>query len=452
MEDFDFRSQGAKLELVSYNFNGTPRFLRCIFPDARFNDSIFLKGAEFSDCIFEGDCIFAGSHSRGNVGLNFRASKFNRLANFQQMIVDGSLGFERIEASQVFLLDTHSSAPEVIGIHAKFHGGATMRGSFASATFAGASFTQPFECRNASFEGDVDFRGCKFEGGLELDGRIAGTADLSRMHVKGFAWLRGVQFENHVDLKDSVFERHADFDATSNATTIPSLDAEGATFKEICSFNGRTFGGDTSFRATTFEKAPEFHNCELFPATDFTKVKLHDWKSPHAEASYRSLRQACNEIEDHHNEIFFFSQEMRARRAKQGLVLKGLYGLYEALSNYGLSVWLPLRAFMALLLIAFATYGALDLFTDSNRKCIQAPHCSMELQSTKVESIGTFALAQAVPFVPAVKEAAQKPSALWPGHPMLQLVIELVAVLHALVSVVLLFLVVLGLRNQFRLG
>lgn len=320
--------------------------------------------------------------------------------------------------------------------------------------------TLPSSSHPSALEGNVNFRECKFEDDVKMFGIAAtGTMDFTR-----------ATFKKGLDLSAS----------SSPAPQMPQMgefNFERTTFMGKLDLSNRTLTRRTSFLRTrfNFNKPPYFHKTTLFPDTTFAEaefsenlsceVQTADQKmtaedkranAVNAENAYRSLRVACKAIEAHNDEQYFFTLEMRARQAaQQTWYMRGLYGAYGLFSNYGKSIFRPLAYFfvgviISSLILLFINVHPLTVQSNLQKAQAGSQKKSVEIVMEDVtgESI-KFTLANAVPFIPAFKEA----KIFAPDRLTLigNILLYIWIFSNALFSYAMWFLIGLGLRNQFRL-
>ena len=267
---------------------------------------------------------------------------------------------------------------------ATFSGGASfMRATFSGiAFFTGATFSGGADFTSATFSGNASFRWATF----------SGDADFMRATFSGDASFTSATFSGEADFIWPTFSGDASFN--------------GATFSGRASFSEATFSGenaDVSFEAakseraftlqgSTFATVPNFSQMDFNQAPRVDNLRLHPrrlgrlWRFFHGDpqdnrpfgkrlktgtlsvfkgrnraepnnlaARYRALRRLADEGHDHKLEQEFFADELRAHQFHDYWFLHPqLYAIwiYEALSNIGRSLVLPL-AWMALCLFLF---------------------------------------------------------------------------------------------------
>ena len=269
--------------------------------------------------------------------------------------------------------------------------------SFAGRVLIGADF------RNAVFKGRADFRGAVFLGLTHFEGaRFVGQETMqlayhyhdkvsfadsvfcNTVYFKGTEFPRNSRF-NYAEFlsagyfQDAIFGNNSELDVVvfdnvkfgsesnfSNATFFSSVGfdnvefKDGANFKKtkFCSnahFNNSIFNGTTTFREATFRQPPEFFEANVHEDANFNGI---DWQM--AELSYSNpnnkdvtrdeiKKRAENAVlvwerlalimskqEKPWERHQFFRLKMRAKRHAEGMsILSIANGLFDILSDYG---------------------------------------------------------------------------------------------------------------------
>ncbi len=232
-----------------------------------------------------------------------------------------------------------------------------------------------------------------------------------------------------------------------------SFKITGDTIIRGCHFNNKSniefkktyFGGKVNFRNTKFDSslrfdgvtfanyAPDFRGASLHQATEWSGNIL--WPTPTPDNAeqlaycYERLKQEMESLKKHDAEQDFFRKELRAKREllSKTSAKYWLNKCYETFGEYGYGVHTPFAWWVACSSLFFATYSA--------------------ALSGSVQNAFYFSLTNALPLIPMSKLAANTLEATLSHHQWL----ILPAVLQGLFSIILLFLIGLGLRNRFRI-
>jgi hypothetical protein len=215
---------------------------------------------------------------------------------------------------------------------------------------------------------------------------------------------------------------------------------EGFRTAETAEFSNAMFGRRTNFLHAVFERAPSFHGAELHQETQFNPAEQFDRQFPdvstdEAEARYRTLK--FHMIGQHAlaEQLGFGRLELKARARRKGrLWWMSVFGLYEALSDWGLSFVRPVFWLTCALTIEWATLWFLSL--------PQIKWSDPRLVSVAIGNI--------VPYLTSLRLFGPAQMAdIFSAESVLK--VELVSVIFSMFSTVMLFLVALGVRNRLRL-
>ena len=370
--------------------------------------------------------------------MNFSGHRFNRdvdlsgltivRSNFRRAQFLGSLklSHETHIFDQSWFCDT-TYRRDIFCDQARFHAPVSFAGSCFNegATFIGTEFMGGASFANATFQLNAMFNDSKFEERYFSAGiSIPILADFRKAKFPAGASFREVQFGNDENAYSRRLwpERRADF-----------TDAE--------------FGEATTFRGAIFAGAPAFFNTTLHEDTDFGQV---DWRKAetknvsvdYAVRAWERLELMMSKLEKPLDRHRFFRLKMRARRRTDGPLLQALNWLFEITCDYG---WGVGRAFGWWLGHWFVS--ALALFASS----VLATG-NVEWEKLALTALGTsFANAHAFLFL------ATEGGYLAAGRVLLNkrdewgMLVPLGTV-EAVLGPIFLFLLLLTLRNRFRLA
>ena len=358
-----------------------------------FSQLILVHGT-FDDAQFEDDVRFSGE-------TRFYAQSWFRNVRFE---------------STVFFDRTRFDAPACFG-GSRFKGGAT----FIGVNFmGGASFT------NATFESSVMFNDSRFEeryfsGGLT----IQCLADFRSTTFLATASFREVLFGNDASTYSRRLwpERRADF--------------SDAQFKASADFRGAVFGG-----------VPAFFGTRLHEDTDFGRVNWDAAETEHISVDYairawERLELMMSELEKPLDRHRFFRLKMRARRRVDGGFMRVANWFFETSADYG---WGVTRAFFSWLihwtvsgLILFANTSPEDAAIDQWKLCFAA--------------LGTgFSNAHAFLRLTATGGYLEHGRRLLEDNEVSNVLTMIVGTTEAVFGPIFLFLLLLTIRNRFRLA
>jgi hypothetical protein len=159
-----------------------------------------------------------------------------------------------------------------------------------------------------------------------------------------------------------------DFVVTKNVTgekkdgsELGPISFRGSLFRSRAVFVNRRFTGPTDFRDVVFHVAPEFFGADFHQSFDFRSTSFLDRRgndAVDAAAAYRRLRLAMEGLRAREEQAKFYKLEHLTLRntGQMSAGTRFVSWLYEALSDYGLSVGRPINAFLIGTLVFFALY------------------------------------------------------------------------------------------------
>ena len=322
---------------------------------------------------------------------------------------------------------------------------------------------------NTSFLGDVHFSETVCCGPLSFPGA----------RFEGFAVFVSVQFQGGACFTDSLFTRSTRFDDSQfeeryfseGFTVSPLADFRRAVFKSDTSFENVVFGKDreaynlqtwpsrradfsnarfeaqTVFRRSSFAGAPAFFEATLHEDTDFGHVK---WRNPstrdvdvdYAVRAWERLELIMSKLEKPRDRHRFFRLKMDAERRRSGRLMKGLSWLFEKSSDYGWEVKSACKYWA----LHWLTIGVVLAV---NAGCLQEtdPRSETLLAALAV----SFSNAHAFLFLTAEGGYLSACRKLIEANDAWHLV-PLIGTVQAILGPILLFLVLLTIRNRFRLA
>lgn len=324
---------------------------------------------------------------------------------------------------------------------------------FHDVTFKGGVF-----CSEAKFDAPASFSGARFK-------KYAGFIGTEFMGGASFA---NVTFEAQVMFNDSKFEERY----FSGNTIVPHLaDFRNAKFHGRSSFREVLFGNDegtysrrlwperradftdalfattTDFRGAAFGGAPAFFNASLHEDTDFGRI---DWDKAdtdnipvdYAIRAWERLELMMSQLEKPFDRHQFFRLKMRARRRSDPVLLRAVNWLFDKTCDYG---WGVSRAFACW--FGHWAISAVVLFANA----VPAMNCVC-LYKIALASVGvSFANAHAFLFLTGGEGYLEESLRLLIENDEWGLVTG-VGITESILGPILLFLVLLTLRNRFRLA
>jgi hypothetical protein len=212
-------------------------------------------------------------------------------------------------------------------------------------------------------------------------------------------------------------------------------------------FINSKFAAQTLFVGTHFETyVPDFRGATMHEATEWHGAT---WPKPPRDGgtaqsqvyAYERLKQEMERLKKHEDEQRFFRKELRARRNMSrpgsGDWIMNLF--YQASSNYGQSVTLPLLWLLGLFALGGSVFYVMHTTAPT---AIAVNLIAVNLQA--IPHAAALSFANIVPFVPISHEIINAAAVA-----SMSKVEKIVAVAQSLLGTPLLFLLGLALRNRF---
>ncbi|WMW08118.1 pentapeptide repeat-containing protein [Pseudomonas entomophila] len=391
------------------------------FPAERYGHFDHVNIADFSSVDFNGKQWDFGGE------ICFDGFKFGAGADFKNAIFPRHTSFERA----------------VFGESSDFSNAAVD----ARSSFKHAKFSRYTKLVSIQLDDWIDFDYAEFEGNNDFSGSSFG-------HSVRF---NGVKFGSDINFSDCFFADGVCFETIQDPTvdavdwipygstskTFNKISFERSVFKGFVSFKNREFRDTTIFDGVTFNQPPDFFGCALHQDMSFKAVVF-----PPATGkdfyirTYRNLRLSFSQLQAPQEEHMFFQLEMAEIAHGQKGARRCLFYFYEKLSRYGSSLSRPLFAYLASFILFSCIYAVLSWAT----------HCLPTTQRCSFNMAGVeFAVLQAIPLPGLEKMAEPLRLALIASDGFISLAATIVIVLQKSISLLLIFLVGLALRNIFRI-
>lgn len=338
--------------------------------------------------------------------------------------------------------------PSLVLAHAVFPRGISIQGLKVNGTLVArfASFGGQVNAENLQVTGDTYFSGALFSHSAQFY-----CASFGKL-----ADFTGAQFQSHVNFMQAKFGGPAlfasrllwDLPGVTRTNDKDDVDVpwrsaafSEAHFKDESMFDDREFAAGPDFTQATFDLAPSFHNSAFHKSVSFTGATFTDRESPQAEARYRTLKQAMDDLSarDLQSKFFAFELESRARNPHTPRTVRYFSHIYELASQYGEDFFRPLFLLMLLSLLA----------TVSTDYCLTH---AFETNSLPYIRIATVTLEQVVrPFQVWQIDYLLKAFELPVKREGWALIFRLVSTLQSALSLGLLATSLLALRRRFKL-
>ena len=407
---------------------------------------------DFSDHIFQNHVCFS---DRLLVHANFKCARFHSLADFSNATFVGVADFAKSTFEMRCRFDQAEFENTV------YFGSTTFK---ETTVFDGTKFKVSAYFEKAKFMSIPGVTGCPL-GGVEFRNSIfTNEVSFREAFLEVSGYFEGAKFQDAANFQSTTFSKNANFRRTAFTGVA---DFSSAEFMQEANFSDASFESTTYFRFGNFFEPPKFFEADLHEDTDFSGVDWHKTEGSYT-ASFWS-RIVCNrkngrmdsgaisassamqawdrlalvmskleKLPERHN---FYRLRMRAQRRRDGWGLASLANwIFDVLSDYG---WSIRRALISWLL-HFVGMG-LFLFT-------QAWSSSEEWRGILLDSL-LVSFANAHAFLGLAANGGY----LYGARLRLAAkvhdisVLNAVGVLETVIGPILLFLLLLTLRNRFRL-
>lgn len=380
-----------------------------------FRVLVIFRGAKFSGCAdFEG-ALFADEVDFENAEFlktgNFRNVRFQKATTFKNVSFSGGVDF----------------------LHANFSNLAEFESAHFSeaARFADVSFGDFANFEGAYFEEEADFYKANFAGGTIFH----------NSKFVGNAVFQSTIFGDYVSFDQVVFSGDAQF---SLSTFKSMTDLRSSDFSGVADFSNVSFNSQIVFSDSKFKEVPNFDTATFRQPPQLSNMYIPDLGNESSEnvSRYRKLKEMAISNHDHEQELKFFAYEMKAKRRTEQRFIVSLPGyLYQWCSNFGQSI---LRPFIWLISIMVFSYAFLEIY-------LPQPELDRCKPLSPTYSKIAYVTNQTVPFVlPSNDERKIVNDCLF-GHSMPPGPVKVVSVLQSLFSAFMLFFLVLGARNRFKI-
>lgn len=427
------------------------------------NAAVDFSGHTFA----EEDARFERFRFPGNAV--FRGAKFLNQANFDAATFHGRTNFSDAE------FEGNSRFIQTMFDNAVSFGNAKMKGSFS---LVGAVFHERVSFVQAQFSREAHFNKGKFHG----------AADFSHASFLDRVWYWKSEFDETVRFWGTEFRHSVDFNTTQfrAAAAFANCRFAGATlffrsvFQKSADFRAIQVKGIFSLAESDFSRVPVF--CEahfpeapLFDEVDLDFERLRKDRAIATEiglsARWRALRKLAQQGRDDERALRFFKAEVISRRHREDRPwhLRFWVGwLYQAMSDFGLSIGRPLSWLAGIYLLCSLLY----LLPVQAASGIPAAFLSMDcVEGTghRLTAALSLSLHYTAPFTllgqsDLLKEnytclygsrasGVASPDGLLADWTVaaIPLLVQVAGALLFLLSSVLVFLVLLALRNHFRI-
>ena len=456
------------------SFKNTTFGPQVVFTDAQFSGAVLLAGSafrrpvDFSGARFLGDTVIdQASFARR---CSFRNASFARLTSFQKTTFGRRARFDGVQFEAVTAFRKCVFRRGVDLTKAVFADQAILVRVLVAkgeATLQDARISSLFIVEKSTFQGSASFFNVQFSemamfkkvafhrSTSFLGAKFCGTTLFHSTTFRRNAVFTGVDFQGLVNFEKTKFRKHADF---SSARARGNLSLTQTSFERI-----------PNFCQAYFDAPPEFDSIGPVPPRSWSsepRSKSDDWYTP--QAKWRTLRRLANQGGDTLRELQFLKGEIKSRRGHEDRWTSPFYWIgwaYQFAADFGLSVVRPAIALLASIVVFGVLYAAQGDRTWSELHPAPNPSETHRIQCNLPGSALVVSLHSAFPFA-GVERSGRLTDAyecLYGDqyltrsiHPNSQTILPVsvicTAIIQFLVTATLLFLLVLGIRNRFRIG
>ena len=355
---------------------------------------------------------------------------------------DALVDFSRLQFSRSAGLQPPATLILVIGDRARFSG-FVFPGlvSFRAATFG---VTVWFE--EAIFHGRATFDEVSFAVDAWFErAQFRGTASFDEAGFAADGWFENVTFSGNASFLQANFRGYATF---SEATFAKGANFTAISGERAFQLGGARFlAGPPSFVQADFKKAPRLDDVHV----PLPRCFAHGDKE--SAARYRVLRQFADAGLDHERERIFFKGEVRSRRLVEDRPTGPAFWLgmaYDALSDFGTSIMRPMTLWFVSVAGAAYFYLAVANAPSGGRTSCLAGNGGPAVQAL------FLSVKNALVVLANYKDhrVTQAYHCLFSGPvdaPEIPFAVTIAELAHTLWSAVLIFLLLLAVRNQFRI-
>ncbi len=367
-----------------------------------------------------------GGHPQfGSDYMDFSGHQFDGEVDFSDLVLINSR-FEQTRFSRI--VDFRNAR---FCSHTSFHQARFERQvSFDSVEFDGA-----VDFMGAAFWCGCSFSGARFEAAWFHEAEFLERGFSSNISPNTLVSFSNAKFTSIVDFREAVF---GDPDPASVRRTWP---------ERVVDFSGATFAASASFYKAKFGSAPAFFDTKLHADTNFDLVYWEQGggkrvRPGYAVRAWERLELIMSQLEKPLDRHRFFRLKMRYRRQTDGPFLSALNRLFELTCDYG---WGVQRAFswwvchwLAFALVLFVNSGV----QTETREWWELARAAIGVGFANAHAF--LGLASDGAYLEASRRMLER-NDVWGLLPVCGTV-------QAVLGPTLLFLVLLTLRNRFRLA
>lgn len=426
--------------ISGFYFRSSIKFIDCIFREPAFFDNVnFVGDAQFHNCKFLHDVSFDRAGNSGNV--EFVKCDFGGICNLDSLHLGGGLIIrdckflskielnyihigKGIDIQKVVFSDTFYLLHVNIGNHLRI---------------CDCVFCQIFRIRTSELGCKVVIERTIFYSSVDFEFDILHESLI----------IDGVKFIKETNFKGIDFKRNCSFLNSS--------------FQNRTSFENSIFRSETSFYGSNFHEPPLFFETKIHENTNWFEV---EWPSkPESQAAaqayvhrYERLSHvmiSVNKYEDFHR---FFRLSMISRRKKDGFGVDYILNYaYQMICNYGFGVSRALLLWTLSIIFGASLIFLMcfrDIFTNVNADCLDMRDILSEIFQSIVISFSNLHS-----FLGINRVFAKNIYAKFDNNSdnsgnfseMSILLFNIIGGVQSIIGVIILFFLLLTLRNRYRM-
>lgn len=460
-----------------------------IFENAVFNKEIWFLKSKFADdtnftgAVFKSDAQFGKSVFQSTA--DFRETNYYGSANFNNCSFDGWVLYTDTKFHRYAMFHRANFNGEDSWFKSEFKDGVTFENSVftGNAHFRGSVFVDLSSFSNAQFKGEARFGG------------FSGTALFEHAVFDGEAWFAKSIFEQIARFDDTTFNKGARFedctfrgDVAFSASCFVAyatfdrgqyhgqVSFQGVEARSAFTMAGASFSQVPIFYQATFSEAPRLDNVSIRSTNRKGIARAAIWnrlkgssdtsvsakwsqlkvQGNEATVRWRTLRRLASQGHDHQREMLFFKAEVLSSRwisdePWQAYFWFGL--LYQFFSDFGRSLSRPIVWWLAW----WASFSLIyiSLHRESHETAIPNTCSHMEIVEPWIAAVG-LSLYRSLPGLSGLGDRLGEFQRSLFGVtvdclPLIPSAVSFLGALQTVVATALLFLVLLAIRNRFRI-
>lgn len=399
-----------------------------------------------------------------NQNIDFRGFRFPALTSFISAKFGTNSDFRKVEfhGNVNFFQSTFREHANFSGVifrrkYADFSETTFCKNAlFFDATFTGESYFREIivtgngQFERTEFNGTTDFHNATFHEDARFENaQFGGIASFFQATISGLTLFEEVSFTDYADFSHATFCDEASFHTSTFHSMFILAQAK---FKAQCSFSAVRFLSALDLYKTQFLVVPDFQSTKMDHHVSMNSIeigfegrpvcKLWDRAKEEEDApKYRRLKEMAILAQDHQQEQEFFALEQRAMRGTRitGMALAPSLA-YETLSDFGRSLTRPVLALLLVWQVFAYFYSGIAINgAKFDSTVVSLSTSAMRYSATQVMPIN-ISLRGAKPWAENILFGDAVPG-----------IVHALNAAQELLSVVLLFLIGLALRNRFRI-